>query len=372
MAISAVRWLLRRLSTLILPLPHRALALPPEIILIIVTYLDNPSTIALSLTCQNLHALCFSRALHLNAQEKEYLLLSLERDVPNLYFCHRCTKLHPWYPRWGYAHHKYYKTLPCQHHHDKGLMLLPHLWWFSYHHARLFVNRHLYGPAHGLSLDRLDHNSRIHLLEPYKTKVVYSESLQARILDDRLLLSATTTMSNAKGEVRSLRDYVDEQGDLICPHLTMSRRRGKYVPVQLPELNVERVTEVGRLEGVADPSSVDKSNRLGYFAPCRKSLGSCSVCLTDYDINITWNDGKSAFIITISTYHDLGQCRSPYDWSWRALTTRNRIGTSRRAHEQDCGVGVVRDRWNKVDRGNDRGLGQWVDMPRLLDTAESK
>ncbi|KAF1966523.1 hypothetical protein BU23DRAFT_417492, partial [Bimuria novae-zelandiae CBS 107.79] len=88
------------------------------------------------------------------------------------------------------------------------------------------------------------------------------------------------TISHLKGETRSLRNYVYGLGRNTCPHLTMSRGSRDYVPVQLPELKIGRAVP-------------------GYFAPCYASFGSCSVCLTDYDIDIVWDNGKSGFIIRI-------------------------------------------------------------------------
>ena len=70
------------------------LKFPLEIILMIATHLDACSLVSFALTCKSLHSLWEPRNLPLQLAEKEKLLLLLEKDIPFLYYCHHCTKLH--------------------------------------------------------------------------------------------------------------------------------------------------------------------------------------------------------------------------------------------------------------------------------------
>jgi hypothetical protein len=106
---SAIQWV----STHWKPLVRRrkrpssglgALDLPHEILLMIISYLNNLSTASLALTCRSLRGICTPRQQNLNMilnmRNKVELLLFLEKDEPALYFCHFCRKLHHWYRTW--------------------------------------------------------------------------------------------------------------------------------------------------------------------------------------------------------------------------------------------------------------------------------
>jgi hypothetical protein len=126
-----------------------AFTLPPEIILIVATYLTNPSVISLALTCRTLHCLCFPRHSNLNTAEKEELLLLLEKDMATLYFCHYCAKLHRWHTRWGDSISTCDEDdLPCKQRVD-SFLFLPLICDIPYHCARLVMNQHSTGQPKG-------------------------------------------------------------------------------------------------------------------------------------------------------------------------------------------------------------------------------
>lgn len=305
----------------------------------VTTYLTDPSVISLALTCRTLHSLCFPRHPRLNTAEKEELLLWLEKDTATLYFCHYCAKLHRWHTRWANSISE--EDLPC----DKHLLFSSISFApgdISYHHARLVMNRHFYGPSHGLPLHKLEKRIWLHSL---RNTVTYSASLHARIVDDKLLVLSVRTMYHPRGDSGLLRDYIDCWATQACQHLTLGRGCPNYAPKQLPELAKNKTTP-------------------GRFAPCEQSFGSCTFCPTDYCIDISWRGRKKGYIIKVSIYRQLGDCRSPFDWSWRAMTTLT-IEEPRTAFPLEYRPGIIRDRWNKADGIDSRTQGEWVEIPGL-------
>jgi hypothetical protein len=84
---SAIRWCSLHLALLFRQRrrPHLGhLAIPPEIISIIVAHLDKPSIMSLALTCRTFFHLCFPRSSELSLPEREDFLLLLEKDVAHL------------------------------------------------------------------------------------------------------------------------------------------------------------------------------------------------------------------------------------------------------------------------------------------------
>lgn len=77
-----------------------AFPLPPELVLMVFRYLPKVSGICLALTCRGLYSGHFSESADLHPDEKREFLLLVERDVPGLYFCHHCVKLHTWHGAW--------------------------------------------------------------------------------------------------------------------------------------------------------------------------------------------------------------------------------------------------------------------------------
>lgn len=344
----AAQWLSQRLVTLFRPRRPRsslgAFALPPEIILMIATYLTKPSVISLALTCRTLRSLCFPRRSRLNTAEKEELLLLLEKDIATLYFCHYCVKLHRWHTRWGKSISPWVEEdLPCKQHLLRNSLCLPLTCYIPYHHARLVMNRHFYGPTHGLPLHKFEKRVWLHCRS---SRVTDSESLSARIVDDKLLVLSVKTMSHSRGDSKTLRDYVDSLGHTACRHLTLDKGSPHYAPVQLPELAKDKTAP-------------------GHFAPCDQSFGSCTFCLTDYCIDISWRGRRKGYIIKVSVYRQLGDCRSPFDWSWRSMATLQPVDEPRTAYPLEYRPGIIRDRWNKADGIDGRTQGEWVELPGL-------
>lgn len=348
MIMGAIEWLSQRLVSLRRPRPNLgALGLPHEIILMIAEHLTNVSGLSLSLTCRTLHSLCFPRQPDLSTEEKEELLLLLEKDIATFFFCHECVKLHRWHKRW--ADDLYYdiaKELPC----TKGLGKHLYRPCIPYSHARLIMNRHLYGRAHGLPISQLE--DRFSLCCPL-SKVTECKDLQARIIDDKLLLLTIITLSHSQGDSEQLwRDMQYPLRYKICEHLVLSARYFAGLPVQLPEL-------------------AKSQNTPGQFVLCEQSFGSCTVCATDYSIGISWHGKKKGYIIKVYGYRQLGECRSPDDWHWRTMISVVKVDELRTMYPVECRAGSVRDRWNKGDGIESSTESNWVPTPRLYSYSPS-
>jgi hypothetical protein len=314
-----------------------ALNLPLEIMLMIATHLDECTLVSLALTCRSLHGLWNPRYLPLQLAGKEKLLLLLERDIPFLYYCHYCIKLHHWHGRWSRSIAPWYQErLPCKNSLEKRLYHLPTC-SIPYYHARLVMNRHIYGSKHGLPLNIL--KNRAHSIT-HEDGGVCSVSQHARIFKDQLLVLSVITMTHLRGDSVSLRDRIDEYGWPVCEHLTLSQGYPDSIPTQLPEL-------------------ARKGNASRQFLTCGPAFGSCTFCLTDYTINIIWQGARKGYKIEVLVHRGLGDCRTPFNWHWRTISIRYPTEQPRSAHLPDQRPGSIRDQWNKAGGAVDSTDGAW-------------
>jgi hypothetical protein len=341
MVAGATQWVFQRLTTLIRPLRASsglgAFAFPPEIILMITSYLNNSSITSLALTCRTLHWLCFPEHPFLDMVEKKELLLLLEKDVATLYFCHDCVKLHRWHGRWSRSISPWDgERIPCKRGLDNCLFFSTCC--IPYYYARLVMNRHFYGPTHGPPPHKLEERAHSYY---HQNGVVISMSRHARVIDDQLLVLSVESMSHSQGDSTSLRSHIDSFGHIVCEHLTLAEGWPDRAPIQLPELAKDETT----------PS---------LFLTCDQAFGSCTFCLTDYSINISWQGERKGYAIEVSIHRQLGDCRSPFNWSWHTMSTLQTEEEPRTAYPLEYGPGCVRDRWNKADGIASRAQGEWV------------
>jgi hypothetical protein len=348
MVADATQRVRRRLRTLFRPLraPSSlgAFALPPEIILIITSHLKNSSITSLALTCRALHSLCFPGQPLLDIAEKEELLLLLEKDVATLYFCHQCVKLHRWHSRWSRSITPWYEERErCKRSYH---LFLGSPLDVRYYYARLVMNRHFYGSTHGPPAHILGDRAFSHR---HTDGVVESVSKHARIVDDQLLMLSVRSMSHSRGDSTALRRHIDSLHvpHSVCTHLTLFEGLPDYAPIQLPELAKDKT-----------PPTL--------FLPCDRTFRSCTLCLTDYCINISWQGEKKGYVVEVSIYSQLGDCRSPFDWSWHTLSTMRTDEEPRTAFPLEYRPGCVRDRWNKADGIASGPHGEWVEIPGLV------
>jgi hypothetical protein len=207
-----------------------------------------------------------------------------------------------------------------------------------YHLACLLMNRHFNGSAHGPPLHKIENKTPLY---DCSYKPMGSQSTHARIIDDRLVVSSVLTM---QGDPKALRTFIDLKGSKICEHLYLSEGN-RYASVQVPELAKDK-------------------NAPRYFAPCHQSFGSCTLCMTDYCIDIYWNDEKKRYVVEFSVWRELGDCKSPFDWTWRIIKAPDLSFDEPRALKYR--PGIVRDRWNKAEGIHRNSEGSWVEIPAYV------
>ncbi|KAH6618834.1 hypothetical protein C7974DRAFT_318139, partial [Boeremia exigua] len=343
------QWISQRVRSLFVTPPGLgAFTLPVEIILMISSHLDITSRLSLALTCRTLFLVCFPKYLTLHPVEKEELLLLIERDLSTYYFCHFCVKLHRWHGSWTRSMNMR-DSLPCPG--EPGTTLFhPSGHYIPYYHARLVMNRNLYGPKYGPSLRSLEHRNRSHHTSD---RVIKASSRYGHIVDNQLLLLCITSYSHSNGNAALLRKHINHFRYSVCRHITVAPGSPDHGPVGVPEL--------------AEPKTASS-----HFSPCSQGLGSCSICLTDYTVDVTWQDDRRGYLITLSIYNQLGDCRSPSAWEWRTMASpyASRDEILRKDRSVEYGLGCVRDRWNRATGVVAEAKGDWVPLPRML--AESR
>ncbi|KAM6482034.1 hypothetical protein HDV62DRAFT_361895 [Trichoderma sp. SZMC 28011] len=319
------------------------LTIPPEIILKIITYLDRPSLLSFALTCRTFLLHYLSQPLQLSSTEKQEFLALLEKDTPHYYFCHFCLKLHRWRMSWFWHFNSEIPHFYLKHrdtcrekyrieHYGMPILLYPF--------ARVIMNRHFHGAAHGplptvLSTSTNDYgfwdgywNGRHHTV------------WKARIVGDELMISSAITIYPHENQ-ENPKNTVDCAPHPLCPHLTTSAHSSPQK--QLPEL--------------AARSSAD------CFVPCHESVKSCPECLTDYCITITRQ--KKRWAIKVIAYNQLGAVRSPFDWEWSGMVpSRFRLGERQSRYLLGHRPGMVRHLWSKADEILLESTGEWAYLPR--------
>ncbi|KAF3075793.1 hypothetical protein CFAM422_001987 [Trichoderma lentiforme] len=324
------------------PLPP-LLQLPAEILLLIASRLSSSpeSLIALSLTCKTLFSFFDRDALKLCDQSRKDLLLLLEKDLGDRFFyCPTCRNLHRFPKPWHLADlFQYSHCSSCKRYHYCNIFTPNDASSYKliYIHARLVMNRHFYGSPKGLPLESIAFPAiaRNEPDEPF-----WQETPSARIIGDELFLCITHSLA---GRGTTLRDIIDRGWSGICNHLAGDRFRS------MPEL-----LEPGEYE----------SNELLLFEDCHNGPGSCNVCLTDYITTVERAEvheriqdrlGQErplvdGWSITITAYHQVGQCRDPEDWKWARFIEYPpyRFLLQGPFKERDMALhppGAIRERW---------------------------
>lgn len=315
---------------------------PPEIILLIVDHLDTPSRVLFALTYKKLHSLCFPSNLNLNQRENQELLLLMEIDTTKHYFCHYCTLLHTWRLKYvGLNGWVLLDLLPCNPNRPYSKTFsFPGFFGMDYRFAHLIMNQHFYGPEHGLSPQTFN-KSEVSYRDRSICRVTGNYTSTWRIIDNKLL---NMRALNIKGKCEGLQRYFRNISLRACYHLASEEKCCKGPPTQLPELKEAQTT----------PKT---------FFPCYQSSRSCSVCLTDYCIDVI-PSLEGDFNIKLLIYNQLGECRSPYDWNWQSMTFYNVLQEAgpREAFQVEYGAGSIRDRWNGADGIEDRTESTWVEI----------
>lgn len=272
------------------------------------------SSIALALTCKALFQRYFANAekrlRSSSSEEKRAVQLLLEKDIGHLQlFCHDCRIFH------HFADDNRQEL--C-----RESAFVPHLDGYKLYSntARLVMNRHLLGSPRGLPIESLDANIKAYSRKDDLTaNLMWLQTWTAKIVDGELFLCATHVLDQQAQPGRmtaaSLRAGFDSEVYQICTHQNLqvlSRRRKSPLDLQYGALDRD------------------------LFEPCQDVLQACNKCLTDSLTTIEWREVEAArsdsdsdaepredeaagfWKITITAYHQLGNCGSDYDWKWLA------------------------------------------------------
>ncbi|KAL2189262.1 hypothetical protein L209DRAFT_271446 [Thermothelomyces heterothallicus CBS 203.75] len=315
--------------------PSLILQYPADIIVYLCReHLQPESALALSLTCKSLFDLLFSKAkTRLNDLDREAFLLLLEKDVGhNRYYCHTCSVLHRF---WSSEHtsrtfrYELWKKT-CR---DECAEFCGTNFAVLYRHVRLVMNRHFLGPPNGLPLDKFE-------VRDSSSCGRWRERWSAKILKDELFLSGTRTLSWLHGTDQALRDNLDNCMYSICTHV----HTDKSAMLTVSALHTD------------SPST-------GLIVPCRDAIGSCNQCLTDYDTTVERRSTEIKYgerklvteywFITITSYHQLGNGRAPFDLKWQAFEGRGSWVSWRPSRDMtQYPQGAVREAWKESEKAS--------------------
>ena len=309
----------------------RILQLPADVVLLVCDQLATPEALSLSLACKSTYALCFSTCRRkMTLEDRRRFLLLLERDAGmgrGVFYCHMCNSLHPFRPYWGPRSEREASNEPSLHHCGNRDRFAPigNRFDLSYTHARLVMNDHFYGPGRGIPVDNI-------CVEHTEARAMTSVRCrtEAKIKNDELYLLRTYTFAIPNDSVGEFRKCIGARDFRLCEHTSFFSNTSVYRQY-IPELQCR-------------PGSGDQG-----FAACKDSLGSCGLCLMDYDITIAPAQGTAEWDVRIKAYHQLGACRTPDDWKWARFTEARRPHLffpnrpNRRGSTHNAGV--VRQRW---------------------------
>ncbi|KAL6811615.1 hypothetical protein J3E69DRAFT_350023 [Trichoderma sp. SZMC 28015] len=343
------------------PIHLPILSFPTEILLLVINHLLSPWQLSLGLTCRFLSELTRRNTLpRLEGKDLVEFLSTLQRDIPNVYFCYCCNKLRTLDPNLDYKNQAHTETAGAFRNsrwvpHPTNILnikLPPYLSSFlfdtkiSFMEANLAMSRHFHGFSHGTSLRGLERCSiledvieiskclrprlrlkrRNYISEDFvdpETKFV-EEHLEAlprredawrfsfrsnpKIIDDELFIARFYTLTGPPVSQKQLKKLMKCTSIPICSHFTYSAFPLSYYLMRSLPRRVSRCCQLRR----SDSPYRDDGGGLIKFGPGR---GSCLLCSTDYDILVDLETNNET-TINISIYHRLGPCRSPGDKLW--------------------------------------------------------
>lgn len=317
---NAVQTLLRNIGNLWRPAAStkasRApiMKLPTELLQMIAGYLPISDLAALALSCHRLYHVVGTSWSPLKEEDRSAFLTVLQRDLPSMYLCQTCVRFHSFDqqegPRkwWlGQANRR------CQF--KAGWVYNGGHYGLHFYYVQLVMNRHFFGPKHGIPLDALAHTA----VNTESCGVVISRACCPRIVKSELFLAATYQFHHKKGVLELLK-FIDSHYFRICHHLSTD---------SLSSISMRRFPELFK-----DPSEGSSGNTRSDIRRC------CDFCLTDYGLVIL-DQGEKGAKLVVNTWHQLGSGRTPQDPKWINFITlpwncepmTYEPGSIRRAHE---------------------------------------
>lgn len=280
--------------------------LPTELLQLIARQLPLSSAASLSLCSKRIcHVVGLQYRHNLSSQtrEKQDFLVLIERDYPGYWLCHVCTKLHP-RPRQALEYNgrspsrgsrrsvpRYYELFRNRCCNRSGLnawypVLRPSL-RITHPMVHLAMNRHFFGPSHGISLDVFS--------TPFQRDVIDKANIstQARIIANEFYLRwqyrIVIPFSRGFDQAWSL-----SLGLCICPHL-----RTTLVEKDI----ITRICEC-----------MLSHRNTGPCQNCNRPI-KCHSCLTEFEVAIHKLE-PIGHVLEITAWKNFGSCRSAKDSKW--------------------------------------------------------
>ncbi|UKZ59976.1 uncharacterized protein TrAtP1_001265 [Trichoderma atroviride] len=292
-----------------------------DVLLLIGDYLDASELLCLKLACRST---CSP-------------LIEKDPLGRGTFYCAPCNKLHAFQQTTGPASELEHTEEKRRHGKCSGrdrFSPLNNPFGLSYAHARLAVNRHLYGAEHGIPLANLclEHSEQ-------RDGTTIKCSTSAKMMDGELFLQRTYVFAVAETDVAAFRKCTGARDFKLCEHTSFFSGSSAFRQY-IPELQQKPLT------GGHD------------LVPCREAPGSCGLCLMDYDITIEpctlADSGIKSWRIVIRAIHQLGDCRSPEDWKWARFTEacRPHLFFPNRPNRRGSAYnpGMVQKRWADDER----------------------
>ncbi|OTA66710.1 hypothetical protein K449DRAFT_391170 [Hypoxylon sp. EC38] len=344
----------------------KILELPPELVVAILSLLEDHHILSFSLTCKaalnifrsalfsegcigRINSISFSfgqvgTGLRRDARSPlrcEFLKL-LTYDDPHLFICPRCLKLHE-HPTGECRSAQHVTALIRDRRHlphPKGLMTFGSLWpnyAFTFDEARAVVERARYGPGFGLPLSHLSISTDWKLAR-LGTACSNPQFIHGYIkLDtEAVVINRTLFFHNAQRilllpekvipflrEIAASGDGTMAEAFTFCPHTThITNTFHPSLIMSWPPLFEKSIS--GAISSVIKAAQ----NRVGLLEPAgldgwdldklnlhTDSLAGCTSCTTDYAITVH-NHGRAGVELVSESFQDLGNCTDPTDQKW--------------------------------------------------------
>ncbi|KAK2017553.1 hypothetical protein LZ32DRAFT_644259 [Colletotrichum eremochloae] len=239
--------------------------------------------------------------------------------------------------------------------------------------ARLIMDKHLFGDARGISIERFEksfHFSRVipyqdtnglfmsgsypleshfpleqhiskmryHLRPRNATVWSFEHTTSAKVINNELFIHRHHAILGPPCDLGLFVKVIDSLELPVCRHIlgcSYAQRMGSSASACIPELHTLRV--------VPAHSKWDIHPDQG--------IRSCQFCATDYEISIQRGSNQQNWGVKLTTYHKLGQCRTPDDPTWKNLV--GFLSASDNRYVTDV-PGTVRQAWLKHHGQMDR------------------
>lgn len=313
--------------------------------------LDPQGAVAFALTCKGLHEHYFRMSMDrlrlATRSQKRAMIAYLEGDIGRgSCYCPFCRKFH----RWSHDQtlvsndHLQHNTHLCSENPEYGFSANPfraspaHSGDITYDIARLVMNRHLYGPEHGLPMSVLEkrENSEWKPISlpsrKHRPAAMHKEMWFVKIMMDELYLSRHLSLRFGPqgnpaprareygmfGVVTAKEDFVSKAISLlqdIVSHPLLPRR---WCITHGPDRTNGHTREHNLDECPRSCREALMTTRWRGFA-LKPTVFSCGTCLTDLEAHVSWTKGKG-WEVNVTSFQLLGDLRSlHHDEKWTSL-----------------------------------------------------